>query len=232
MKINQTYDFGAESGEDVAISSEALEVRLKAIREDIVTQSKTADLLTLAKLRLDESELLNALERGNEAWKIARPIFDLFIESEQWELAAEACDVLSQTEHNDALVALANGIWIAVTFPIDPQVSVSLLQYVVDETPDDSDGAAVAAAVAKYIIDMRADDETHNDLSFFATQMMGEVARRHSQVDNQQDFDAWTQKLELNEPEKFLIRMRNIIDVMAQDDWWLDRDTLRNSLPN
>lgn len=232
MKINQTYDFGAESGDDAIVSSEALEARLKATRENIVAQSQTTDLVSLAKLRLDESELLNALERGREAWGIARPIFDLFIESGQWELAAETCDVLSQTGHNDALVALANGIWLAVTFPIDPQVSVSLLQYVIDETPDDSDGAAVAAAVANYIIDMRATEETHNDLNFFATQMMGEVARRHSNVENQQDFDAWTQKLELNDPEKFLVRMRNVIDVMAQDDWWIDRDTLRDSLPS
>jgi hypothetical protein len=78
---------------------------------------------------------------------------------------------------------------------------------------------------------MRAKEDTYNDLSFFATQMMGEVARRHSNVENQQDFDRWTKKLELNDPEKFLVRMRNVLDVMAQDNWWVDRDTLRDALP-
>ncbi len=231
MSINQTYDFGAESGEDAIDSTEALEVRLAALRERIIADSPSAELLALAKLRLDEGELLNALERGDEAWKIVRPIFDLFAESGEWELATEACDVLSQTEHNDSMVALANGIWIGVTFPVDPQVTVSLLQYVIDDTPDDSDGAAVAAATAKYLIDMRAQEDTHNDLSFFATQMMGEVARRHSNVEDQQDFDQWTEKLELNDPSKFLVRLRNVVDVMAQDDWWVDRDQLRESLP-
>jgi hypothetical protein len=219
MSFKQTY------------STEALEARLNSLRERIITESQSTDLIDLAKLRLDEGELLNALERGEEAWKIVRPIFDLFSESGEWELAAEACDVLSQTEHDDALVALANGIWLAVTFPVDPQVSVSLLQYVIDDTPDNSDGAAVAAAVAKYVIDMRAEEDTHNDLSFFATQMMGEVARRHSNVENQQDFDRWTKKLELDDPDKFLVRMRNVLDVMAQDNWWVDRDALRDTLP-
>jgi hypothetical protein len=231
MSFKQTYDFGSESGEDAIDSTEALEARLSTLRERIISESWSTDLIGLAKLRLDEGELLNALERGEEAWKIVRPIFDLFSESGEWELAAEACDVLSQTEHDDALVALANGIWLAVTFPVDPQISVSLLQYVIDDTPDDSDGAAVAAAVAKYVIDMRAEEDTHNDLSFFATQMMGEVARRHSNVENQQDFDRWTKKLELDDPEKFLVRMRNVLDVMAQDNWWVDRAALRDALP-
>ncbi len=231
MSFKQTFDFGSESGEDAVDSTEALETRLKAVRERIIAESKTSDLLSLAKLRLDEGELLNALERGDEAWKIVRPIFDLFVEAREWELAAESCDVLSQTEHNDSLVALANGVWLAVTFPVDPQVSVSLLQYIIDDTPDDSDGAAVAAAVAKYIIDMRADEDTHNDLSFFATQMMGDVARRHSQIETQDQFDLWTKRMELDDPAKFLVRLRNVVDVMAQDDWWVDRDALRNTLP-
>jgi len=231
MSFKQTFDFGSESADDAIDSTEALEARLGAVRERIIAESKSADLLSLARLRLDEGELLNALERGAEAWSIVRPIFDLFAEAGEWELAAEACDVLSQSQHDDALVALANGIWLAVTFPVDPQISVSLLQYIIDDTPDDSDGAAVAAAVAKYVIDMRASDDTHNDLSFFATQMMGDVARRHSQVDTQEQFDLWKNRLELDDPAKFLIRLRNVLDVMAQDDWWVDRDSLRDALP-
>ncbi len=231
MSFKQTYDFGSETGEDAIDSAEALEARLTAIRKRIIAESESADLISLAKLRLDEGELLNALERGDEAWKIVRPIVNLFTEAGEWELAAEACDVLSQTEHHDALVALANGIWLSVTFPVDPQVSVSLLQYVIDDTPDDSDGAAVAAAVANYLIDMRANDDTHNDLRFFATQMMGDVARRHSQIETQDQFDLWKKRLELDDPSKFLVRLRNVLDVMAQDDWWVDRDALRETLP-
>lgn len=232
MNFKQTFDFGSESAEDSIDSTEALESRLNAVRERIIAQSESSELMALAKLRLDEGELLNALERGDEAWKIVRPIFDLFIGAEEWELAAEACDVLSQTGHRDSLVALANGVWLAVTFPVDPQITVSLLQYIIDDTPDDSDGAAVAAAVAKYVIDMRADKDSHNDLSFFATQMMGDVARRHSQIETQDQFDLWTKRMELNDPVKFLVRLRNVVDVMAQDDWWVDRDALRATLPD
>ncbi len=233
--INQTFDFSSESGEEAIDSTEALQARLDALRQFLAStespQAIETPSIERAKLHLDEAELLNALEKGQEAWNSARPQFDLFVEAKEWALAAEACDVLSQTDTDQALAALANGIWIAVTFPVDPQISLSLLQYVIDDTPDNSDGAAVAAATAKYIVDLRANDETHNDLSFFANQMMGAVARRHSNIEEQAEFDAWVKKLELDDPAKFLIRLRNIVDVMAQDDWWVDRDSLRNELP-
>ena len=61
--------------------------------------------------------------------------------------------------------------------------------------------------------------------------MMGDVARRHCYIRNQVQFDLWASKLELDDPSKFLVRMRNVLDVMAQDDWWVDRDALREMLP-
>ena len=60
---------------------------------------------------------------------------------------------------------------------------------------------------------------------------MNEVARRHSNVHSQKDFDHWFRRLELDQPAKLLIRMRNIIDVLVQDQWWFDRDALQKLIP-
>ena len=229
--IKQTFDFGSESSEEAVDSTEAFEARLNAVRAELATNTDTLSAVKQGKLHLDEGELLNALERHQEAWQVTRPAFDTFIHHKEWDLAAETCDVLSQTHLDGSLAALANGIWVAVSFPVDPQVTLSLLQYVIDETPDNSDGAAVAAAAAKYVVDLRANDAQYNDLSFFATQMMGAVARRHSDIEGQDAFDAWIKRLELDQPEKFLIRLRNAIDVMAQDDWWLDHAAIQQELP-
>jgi hypothetical protein len=105
------------------------------------------------------------------------------------------------------------------------------MQNVVDETPDDSDGAAVAAVVAHYVADMRAEGKQRDDLLFFTNNMIGNVARRHSDVSTQEKFDNWFAKLELDDPEKFLVRLRNIVDVMVQEEWWFDRETLQNAIP-
>ena len=78
-----------------------------------------------------------------------------------------------------------------------------MLQHLVDESPDRSDGAAVAAATACYLVDMRAADEQREELQFFTNQLLGQVARRHSQVEEQEIFDFWVQQLELNDPENF-----------------------------
>jgi len=184
------------------------------------------------ELALEMARNLALLERGEEAWPLAREALDHFIETEQWQQAAEACEVLYQADQPGSLAALGQGIWLAVTYPIDPEVTITLLQHLIDDTPPDADGAAVAAATAAFVADLRATEpRQREDLLFFTQQMLGNVARRHSEVESQQQFDYWIEKLELDQPEKFLVRLRNIVDVLVQDDWWFDRDELQARLP-
>lgn len=137
-----------------------------------------------------------------------------------------------QCDQPDSLIALGHGIWIGVTFPIDPEISVHLLSHIVDDTPDDSDGAAVAAATACFLADVRAEEGPEKErLSFFSQQLLGRVARRHSEIETQAQFEHWIEKLELNDPDKFLVRLRNVVDVLVQDQWWIDRDAIQAELP-
>ena len=138
---------------------------------------------------------------------------------------------LFQAEQEGSLSALGQGIWLAVTLPIDPELSVTMLNHVVEDTPADSDGAAVAATTALFLVDVRAEGQQKDNLKFFAAQMLGNVARRHSQVETQEAFDLWMDRLELREPDKFLPRLRNVVDVLVQDDWWFDREALQAQLP-
>jgi hypothetical protein len=106
------------------------------------------------------------------------------------------------------------------------------LSHIVDDTPDDSDGAAVAAATAAFIADVRSEAGPDRDrLTFFAQQLLGRVARRHSQIESQDQFDLWIERLELDDPDKFLVRLRNVVDVLVQDQWWFDRDALQAQIP-
>ncbi len=180
---------------------------------------------------LDGGYLLLELQRFDDAWRRGREAFDLAIAGELWLQAAEACDILFQAEQPDSIKALAHGIWLGVTYPIDPELSVALLQHLVEESPDRSDGAAVAAATASFIVDVRAEGKAREDLQFFTMQMLGEVARRHSKVDEQEIFDFWVERLELNDPEKFLPRLAKVLEVLTGGTWWFDRDQLRSRLP-
>ena len=130
-----------------------------------------------------------------------------------------------------SLAALGQGIWLAVTYPVDPELSVAILQHVVDETPPEADGAAVAAITAHYIVDLRAVAPQRDHLLLYTNQLLATVARRHSDVGSQPTFDQWLNDMELNSPARFLPRLRNVVDVLVQDDWWLDRDALQAKLP-
>ena len=189
------------------------------------------DPLERAQMQLDTARNLILLEEGAQAWAPAREAFDVFVKAQNWEKAVECCDAMYLSGHRDALVALGQGVWLAVTFPINPELTVAMLEHVVDDTPDDSDGAAVAAMAAHYIAEMRGDEKQQENLTFFTGQLLAKVARRHGEIDSQAKFDFWLNKLELNDPTKFLPRLRNVVDVLVQDNWWIDRDSIHASLP-
>ena len=209
-----------------------IEGELVELRRQLEQLPESASALQRAALKLEIGRALQILERGDEAWPIAHTAFGILLAEQQWEAAADACNVLYQSDQADSLIALGHGIWLGVTFPIDPEISVDLLSHVIDDTPDDSDGAAVAAATACFIADVRAEEGPEKErLSFFAQQLLGRVARRHSDIENQAQFEQWVSRLELDDPDKFLVRLRNVVDVLVQDQWWFDREQLQTQIP-
>jgi hypothetical protein len=191
-----------------------------------------AENLARARLQLDIAEILNALERKKEAWDIAREAFVTAMQQESWQDAVEACDVLFQAGQEDSLAVLGMGIWLAVTFPVESELTVAMLIHVIEETPDNSDGAAVAAMVARYVVDLRADDDQHENQSFLVDNLISTVAKRHSNVQDQAAMDKWLKRLELRDPQVFLPRLAEVVDVLVGDKWWFDRDVLRGRLPD
>jgi len=232
MPPTQSFDFGSETGEDSVVSTAALQAKLQALDERIERMgSKAGDERELARLNKEAAALLLGLNKREEAWHRARPLFDQFVQLKSWQDAAEICDILFCSEQPDSLAALGQGVWLAVTFPVKPELTMAMLQHVIDETPDDSDGAAVAAATAAYLCELRKDIADSPDLYLQTMQMLTTVARRHSDVKDQKEFDEWTERLELNDPDKFLVRLRNVVDVLVQDQWWFDRERVQAELP-
>jgi ribosomal protein S18 acetylase RimI-like enzyme len=221
----------ADSSEDARESTGMLERLVADLRGRLAELSLDAEALRRADLQLQLGRALVRLEQRPEAWAAAREAFDLYLAEQAWEGAAQACDILFLSEQPQSLAALGQGIWLAVTYPIDPELSVALLQHVVEDTPPDSDGAAVAAVTAYYLVDLRAREPQREHLLLYANQVLATVARRHSGVDGQQDFNQWIEDMELNDPALFLPRLRNVVDVLVQDDWWFDREALQAALP-
>jgi hypothetical protein len=221
----------ADDSSDAKESTAKLEALVARLGEELEALSSGAAPLRRADLLLQLGRALVRLEKGAEAWAAAREAFDLYLAEQAWEGAAQCCDVLFLADQPASLAALGQGIWLAVTYPVDPELSVALLHRVVEETPPDADGAAVAAVAAYYIVDLRAREPQREHLLLYANQVLATVARRHSGVDGQQAFNRWIQDMELADPAKFLPRLRNVVDVLVQDDWWFDREKLQAALP-
>ncbi len=186
-----------------------------------------------ARLQLDVAEALIGMGRADESWEKARSALDTFIELELWQDAVECCDVLYQSAQPASLVALAHGVWLSVSYPVDPTLTVNMLSYVIDETPAKADGAAIAAVTAHYIADLRAADDKHKSLTFLTKQMLANVAKGHSDVDDQEGLSAWMERLELLDPDVFLPRLSLVLGaIVPPEQWWFDRDALREKIPH
>lgn len=208
-----------------------LEHRLREIEQDLKQLPTEVSTDKRQLLMLEKAEVLLELGDKPKAWELARSGFDYFIETERWQLAVEACEVAYRCDCEDSIPALGMACWLAITYPIDPLLSIRMLHYVVDETPDDSDGGAVAAVVAHYLVDLRASDQHRDSLLFITRQKIADVARRHRNISDEQSINIWMEILGLKDAKEFLPAMAKIIDLIVGDKWWFDRDRLRTSLP-
>jgi len=188
--------------------------------------------LERARLQLDGAEILLLLERKEEAWELAREAFEAALNNESWQDAVEACNVLYQAEQTASIPVLGMGVWLAVTFPVAPELTYAMLDHLISETPAHADGAALAAVTARYVIDLRADDAMHEEWSQLATNLIARVAERHGNVRDQQAFDAWLDKHGLRDPQLFLPRLSLVVNAIVGDSWWFDRNELRDKLPD
>ena len=221
----------AITGLDAGESRAMLEKELILHRQHLRALSHQCDPLDRARVQLKLAYTLLGLGRLKESWDLAREIFDVFAQGETWQEAVEACEIMYQTDRDLSIAALGQGVWLAVTYPVEPQLTVNMLHHIVDETPDDSDGGPVAAAMAHYIADFRGEEMQREKLLFWTAQILAQVAKRHRGIDDEEGINIWLEMLQLNDPDKLLPRLAKIIDVMVGNDWWIDRDALREKLP-
>ena len=215
-------------------SKEFLRAELDKKQAQLAQLTIDCDPIERADLQYDIAEIM--LDSGGSgmpeaAWGLAKEAFMIYMEHDKIEEAVNACDVLYRTDLPASVVALGHAMWLSVTYPIDPELSIVMMKNLIDDTPAKSDGAAVAAATAHYIADLRLKDEKRESVMFLTKNLITSVAERHSNVKDQGQLNFWMDKLELNDPADFLPKLSQVIDAIVAGDWWFDRDELRSKLP-
>ena len=222
LKTVQELIQGSDTEQTDAALREELQNHLAHLRE--LPEGAELDR---AKVQLEIATALLGLRRTDDAWTTARAIFDVFVAFDAWREAVETVDILYQCEKEASIVALGQGIWLGITFNVRPDLVINLLHHVVDETPDDSDGGAVAAMAAHYIADVHAEGQERENLMFLTTEIVGRVAKRHRNIEDQATLDVWLEMYGLNDPGTLFKNLAKVLDVMIADQWWFDKEAVR-----
>ena len=229
MSENTPVEFTASDD-----SRQLLKNELAQRQAQLMQLTPASNPLERASVQYAIAEVMLELEEPGmreAAWGMTRESFEIFRDHEQWEDAVRCCDVLFRCDLPASIPALGNGLWLAVTYPIDPQVTIMMLNNLIDATPPQADGAAVAATVAHYIADLRLEGEQRDSVMFLTSAMLAKVAERHSNVNSQEAMNLWLNKLDLLNPKVFLPRLGQVIDAITEGQWWYNRDELRARLP-
>lgn len=217
---------------DAMESREFLAAKVVELGEQLKQLPSVVEPMVRARLLLDLANAELGMTQMSEVWNHAKAAFDVCVAHEEWQLAIEACDMLYQTELPSSIIALGHGVWLAVTYPVEPEYSINMLNNVITETTDDADGAALAAITAHFIVDQRAEGKQRDDLKVLTSNMLAKVALRHSKVETQLGLDVWMDKLDLRQPDVFLPRMGMVVGaIVGEDNWWFDRAALKAKLP-
>lgn len=228
--LNKGQDiFDGDDAEDVYANEDQLKAKLEYFEAELKKLNDTQKNEEKIKIHLEIGRIQVELYKGAEAWKHGFTAFEISQELQKWELAVEACDVMFLSEGPESLKALGHAIWLGVTFPIDPEITVAMLQHLIEESPEEADTRAIAAAAAHYITSVRCGPD--DDLTFFTEQMLTSVADKHSHITDQSTFDVWRKTLKLDDPDSSFPKLSGAIDQLVGDNWWIDRDKIRNSIP-
>ena len=216
---------------DAKESREFLAGKVTELTEKLDKLPSVVAPLERAKVLLDLANAELGITQMSDVWNHAKAAFDICIANEEWQLAVEACDLLYQTELPSSITALGHGVWLSVTYPLEPEYSINMLNNIINETSDDADGAALAAITAHFIVDHRCEGKKRDDLKILTTNMLAKVALRHSKVETQMGLDVWMDKMDLRDPDVFLPRMGMVVGAIIGDgNWWFDKAELQNKL--
>lgn len=219
------------SGQDLGDARVFFEKELQTLMQQLTELGDKAELVEVAKVKLGIARARLGLGEHLACWQEARPLIKTFVEAEQFQRAVETCELLYLAEQDDSIIALGHACWLAVTYPVAPALSVDVLSYIIDETPDNSDGAAVASVAALYLAELRAKEEEKDSLMFLAKQLIAMVAKRHRGIEDEESIQIWIEMLELNNLDELFVRLGKVIDAIVGNNWWIDRDDLRSRLP-
>ncbi|NJO78923.1 MAG: CHAT domain-containing protein [Cyanobacteria bacterium RM1_2_2] len=129
---------------------------------------------------------------------------------------------LGATAEANALVYLAQAIWLCLRVQAPLADAIVLIRYMFNAVPQGVELEALLAAMACWLCNVRG--EKHPQLAQLQEDSLKllSIAAQTQGIETQADFEAWFAQEQLNDPAAFLPRLNQRLEAMIGDGWLFD----------
>ncbi len=128
---------------------------------------------------------------------------------------------LGSNEDPMAISYLAQALWLTIQIPKDLEATVHLIDDLFDRIPDGDSMEALLGAAALYFCQTLS-HPSMEDLNDLSGRIISQAANKQG-IDNQEDYNNWKNKNRLDEPEYFMGKLYEELELIVGDSWLFDR---------
>ncbi len=171
------------------------------------------------------------LRTPQENWEMTINTLRQYSRARNWEEALDVLVFLSNQENNpEVFKARAQAMWLALKGEAPIAVLTSIAYKLVVSLGPQHPITGPLAAVANLMLEHRTPDHPDRPLAESHVQQMYMHACPAALNDDREGFDKWVQENQLDDPDHIIPIVMGLLEIMAGEDWWIDREAIQADL--
>ncbi len=166
-----------------------------------------------------------------DSWLVLRrELLDAAAEGLWDEVFRRLRNISSKRSHPEFRKAFAQQVWVALKADISTaEVVETLKEWVIMLGPSHELSGAIAV-LAYQIAGKRSEHTPDNGFSMVQAQQLLNLVCQAAGVEREEGFNQWVAANSLDDPDAYLPRIMEGLEMMVLGDWWFDRDALQLDL--
>lgn len=166
-----------------------------------------------------------------EEWEMNKQAIKRYAKQGQWEEVLKNLVILStKRKNNEVFQAIGQRVWVALKSDASVTDAVLALHQLLHTFGVKHEVAPHIAALAQLVSHHRTPDDPDAPLAQGQVQQMFAIVCEEVGVVGEEAFQKWVVENRLDDPEYVATVVFRALELMINDDWWIDRGALQKEM--